>query len=217
MDETTRQIKPSGEIVSQTKNFLKIFLCLFKPWGEIFLLILSPEITNLKYLMKKLATILMLVSALIFGGMNIEAKTTKKKSTKKSSQTVAKAQLLSNDVCSYFTFSSKGTYNWGGNNGSSCDSGPYILDGDVYILVSGRNGAYVLINDKMYDITYDVKGAEPLIDWLAGNAYGLTSSEMKKIFSFDKRNFSLDYHVDGISGSVELNAHNYESIKWLKK
>lgn len=167
--------------------------------------------------MKRVITICFLVATLLVGGMTMEAKTTKKKSTKKSSQTVAKAQLLSNDVCSYFTFSSKGTYNWGGNGGSSCDSGPYILDGDVYILVSGRSGAYVLIDDEMYDITYGLKGADPLMDWLAGNAYGLTQSEMRKIFSFDKRNFSLDYRVDGISGSVELNVKDYESIKWLKK
>ena len=167
--------------------------------------------------MKKVITICLLIVTLLAGGMTMEAKTTKKKSSKKSSQTVAKAQLLSNDVCRYFTFSSKGTYNWGGNDGSSCDSGPYVKDGDVYILVSSRNGAYVLINDEMYEITYDVKGAEPIVDWLAGNAYGLTQSRMRQIFSFDKRNFSLDYHVDGITGSVELNVHDYEEIKWLKK
>ena len=167
--------------------------------------------------MKKIITICLLVVTLLVGGMTAEAKTTKKKSSKKSSQTVAKAQLLSNDICSYFTFSSKGTYNWGGNGGSSCDSGPYVVDGDVYILVSSRNGAYVLINDEMYHIYSGLKGADPLVDWLAGNAYGLTQSKMKQIFSFDKRNFSLDYHVDGISGSVELNVKDYQEIKWLKK
>ena len=171
--------------------------------------------------MKKAITVCLLVMTLFAGGMTMDAKTTKKKSTKKSTQkstqTVAKAQLLSNDVCNYFTFSSKGTYNWGGNNGSSCDSGPYVIDGGVYILVSGRQGMYVLIDDEMYDITYGLKGADPLIDWLAGNAYDLTQSKMKQIFSFDKRNFSLDYHVDGISGSVELNVKDYEEIKWIKK
>ena len=167
--------------------------------------------------MKKVITICLLVVNLLVGGMTVEAKTTKKKSTKSSSQTVAKAQLLSNDVCSYFTFSSKGTYNWGGNGGSSCDSGPYIKDGNAYILVSGRHGAYVLLNDELYSITDDDPGAEPLVDWLASNAYGLTQSKMKQMFSFDKDDFTLDYHVDGISGSVELNDLDSESIKWLKK
>ena len=165
--------------------------------------------------MKKLATILMLVAAILVGGMTADAKTTKKKTAKTSSTAVAKAQLLDNNVCSYFTFSSKGTYSWGDNGG--CDSGPYMVDGDAYILASGRQGVYVLVNNGMYHITYDVPGADPLIDWLASNGYGLTQSKMKQIFSFDKGNLTLRYNVDGQSRSVKLSGADYDAIKWVKK
>lgn len=52
--------------------------------------------------MKKIATILMLVSTLIFGGMNVEAKTTKKKSKARTSQTTSKSSFNLKDILNLY-------------------------------------------------------------------------------------------------------------------
>ena len=88
--------------------------------------------------MKKLATILVLVSALIFGGMNIEAKTTKKKSNSKSRTTQTSS---SKELPKFEDF-----YQWGYN--------PF-LEKNGYLIQNKKS-----LQSNLSKIGYSYKGIE---------------------------------------------------------
>lgn len=164
----------------------------------------------------KLLTILGM--SLIIVGLttfDAEAKTNSKHTSKsgKKSSVVAKAKLIDAEGCDTFTFKAS-TYEWGSGG---CDSGNYAEDNGAYILISSRQGLYLLTDDNMYHFTIDDTDAEPLVNWLASNGFDLDKGGIKRIMSYDPAEQVLNYNVDGKSGKLKISEIEPQKLKWITK